>query len=205
MATSAARGTGSSSDRRRPRTAGEKPRGTKGGSRRGAAERGAGETKTTAKAARPAAEKPAEKKSTEKKKSATRAAPSKFPVREGEDPWTKGEVAEVRKRLEADLANSRAEIDAAESEIASRLDDSVGGAGDDMADAGAKTYQREHDLALTYNARDLLAQTERALERMDSGTYGTCEVCGEPIGKARLQAYPRATLCVQDKQREERR
>lgn len=196
MATSAARGTGSSSDRRRPRTAGEKSRGTKGGSRRGAADRGAAETKTTEKAARPAAD---------NNKHATRAAPSSFPVREGEDPWTQEELAEVRERLEADLANSQAEIDAAESEIASRLGDSVGGAGDDPADAGAKTYQREHDLALTYNARDLLAQTQRALERMDSGTYGTCEVCGKAIGKARLQAYPRATLCVQDKQRSERR
>ena len=48
-------------------------------------------------------------------------------------------------------------------------------------------------------------QTERALARIDEGTYGTCESCGEPIGKARLQAFPRAVLCVACKQREERR
>ena len=81
----------------------------------------------------------------------------------------------------------------------------MGDAGDDQADVGAKTYEREHELALTHNARELLAQTEHALARIDEGTYGTCESCGEPIGKARLQAFPRAVLCVSCKQREERR
>jgi DnaK suppressor protein len=51
----------------------------------------------------------------------------------------------------------------------------------------------------------LLSQVERALQRLDNGTYGICENCGNPIGKARLQAFPRATLCVTCKQREERR
>lgn len=70
---------------------------------------------------------------------------------------------------------------------------------------GAKAFQREHDPALAYNTRDLLAKSERAIERMDAGTYGVCESCGQAIGKARLQAFPRATLCVTCKQREERR
>ncbi|TAL16310.1 MAG: DNA-binding protein, partial [Frankiales bacterium] len=51
----------------------------------------------------------------------------------------------------------------------------------------------------------LLLQVERALARLDEGTYGRCENCGNPIPKARLQAFPRATLCVACKQREERR
>jgi DnaK suppressor protein len=126
-------------------------------------------------------------------------------VREGEQRWSEAELAEVRARLEPEIAELRAEITKAESEIAARLTDAVGDAGDDQADAGAKTYQREHDLALTHNARELLAQNERALARMADGTYGICESCGNPIGKARLQAFPRATLCVQCKQREERR
>ena len=99
----------------------------------------------------------------------------------------------------------REDIDRSESDIASRLGDAVGDAGDDQADVGAKTFEREHELALTHNARELLVQTERALARIDAGTYGTCESCGEPIGKARLQAFPRAVLCVSCKQREERR
>lgn len=128
-----------------------------------------------------------------------------LPVREGERRWSEAELTEVRARLETEIAELAAEISKAESEIAARLTDSVGDAGDDPADAGAKTYQREHDLALTDNARDLLAQNKRALARMADGSYGVCESCGSPIGKARLQAFPRATLCVPCKQREERR
>ena len=51
----------------------------------------------------------------------------------------------------------------------------------------------------------VLAQTERALARIDDGTYGVCESCGNPIGKMRLMAFSRATLCMSCKQREERR
>jgi DnaK suppressor protein len=128
-----------------------------------------------------------------------------LPVRRGEKKWTDAELAEVRDQLETEAAELRADIDRAESDIASRLGDSVGDAGDDQADVGAKTFEREHELALTYNSRELLLQTQRALAGIESGTYGTCESCGEPIGKARLQAFPRATLCVTCKQREERR
>jgi DnaK suppressor protein len=128
-----------------------------------------------------------------------------LPVRPGEKRWTEREVAELRNELATEAAALRADIDRAESDIASRLGDAVGDAGDDQADVGAKTFEREHELALTHNARELLAQNERAIARIDAGTYGTCESCGEPIGKARLQAFPRATLCVSCKQREERR
>ena len=128
-----------------------------------------------------------------------------LPVRPGEKPWTGQELAEVRKELEAEAAGLRQDISTAESEIAARLGDAVGDAGDDSADAGAKTFQREHELALTQNARELLTQIERALARIEDGSYGVCESCGEAIGKARLQAFPRAVLCVSCKQREERR
>ncbi|MBV2362509.1 TraR/DksA family transcriptional regulator [Streptomonospora sp. NEAU-YY374] len=143
----------------------------------------------------------------------TKAAPSAdgaagaagLPVRQGEDPWSEAELAEVREGLEAQVERLRRDIAEAQTELAERLSDSVEGAGDDPTDTGAKAYQREHDLALAYNTRDLLAQSERAIQRMDAGTYGVCERCGSAIGKARLQAFPRATLCVQCKQREERR
>ena len=48
-------------------------------------------------------------------------------------------------------------------------------------------------------------QGERAQDRIDAGTYGVCESCGQPIGKARLLAFPQATLCIACKQRQERR
>jgi len=99
----------------------------------------------------------------------------------------------------------REQLAEAQSELAEWSADAVSNAGDDPTDTGAKAYQREHDLALSYNIRDLLAQSERAIGRMDAGTYGVCASCGQAIGKARLQAYPRALLCVTCKQREERR
>jgi len=128
-----------------------------------------------------------------------------LPVRPGEDPWTAEDLDEVTETLTAEVAGLRAEIAQAEAGIADRLRDSVGDAGDDQADLGAKTFEREHELALTHNSRELLRQNEKALARLAEGTYGTCDSCGEPIGKARLQAFPRATLCVACKQREERR
>ncbi|GAA0554455.1 TraR/DksA family transcriptional regulator [Actinomadura livida] len=128
---------------------------------------------------------------------------AELPVREGEHQWTAAELAEVRTGLREQIETLRAEIAASASQIAEG--DSSDGAGDDQADAGAKTYAREHELALAYNSQDLLAQIERAVQRMDAGTYGICESCTRPIGKARLQVFPRATLCVTCKQREERR
>jgi len=136
---------------------------------------------------------------------AAHSGAASLPVRSGERPWTEAELAKVRDELSAEAAELRADIDRTECDIASRLGDAVGDAGDDQADVGAKTFEREHELALTHNARELLVQTEQALARIDAGTYGTCESCGEPIGKARLQAFPRAVLCVACKQREERR
>jgi DnaK suppressor protein len=129
----------------------------------------------------------------------------RLPVRTGEERWTVEELTAVRSELNEENDDLLAEIARAETQIADRLGDTSEGAGDDQADAGAKTYEREHELALTYNARELLAQNERALHRIDAGTYGVCESCGNAIGKARLQAFPRATLCVTCKQREERR
>ena len=128
-----------------------------------------------------------------------------LPVRPGEEPWTDAELKQVRSELESEAASLRADLDKAASDMAERLGDSSRDAGDDSADAGTKAFEREHELALTQNAQDLLDQGERALARIDAGTYGVCESCGKPIGKARLLAFPRATLCVACKQREERR
>jgi RNA polymerase-binding protein DksA len=135
--------------------------------------------------------------------SAPEQAAEALPVRAGEERWTGAELTEIRTRLQDEITELGTEIAVAESQIAEG--DSTDGAGDDQADLGAKTYEREHEMSLAYNARDLLAQSERALERIGAGTYGVCESCGKAIGKARLQAFPRATLCVTCKQREERR
>ena len=134
----------------------------------------------------------------------SRSSAASLPVRPGEEPWTDEELGEVRAELADEAAGLRAEIDQAQAQI-QRLSDTVAEAGDDEADASSKLYEREHELALTRNTRELLEQTEHALARIDAGTYGVCESCGKPIGKARLLAFPRATLCVECKQRQERR
>jgi DnaK suppressor protein len=136
---------------------------------------------------------------------APRTDAAALPVRPGEEPWTGSELAEVRDVLEADAAGLRRDIDEAESHIADRLGDGIREAGDDEADVGVKTFEREHEFQMISNARRLLEQTEQALSRIDAGTYGMCASCGQPIGKARLMAFPRAVLCVRCKQREERR
>ncbi|MFF3544440.1 TraR/DksA family transcriptional regulator [Streptomyces platensis] len=133
------------------------------------------------------------------------AAPGELAVRPGEDPWTPEEVAAARTELMDETARLRLEIVSAEDAIAGLMRDSGDGAGDDEADTGSKNITREHELALASNAREMLHQTERALGRLDAGTYGLCENCGSPIGKARMQAFPRATLCVECKQQQERR
>ena len=110
----------------------------------------------------------------------------------------------MRSELEADQKRLISELVATESGIAELVRDSGDGAGDDFADAGSKTFEREQEMSIADNGRELLLQTERAIERLDSGEYGTCESCSGPIGKARLQAFPRATLCLPCKSAEER-
>ncbi|MEU6297687.1 TraR/DksA family transcriptional regulator [Streptomyces erythrochromogenes] len=136
---------------------------------------------------------------------AAAAAPGELAVRPGEDPWTPQEVEEARAELVSEVLRLRAELDASEVAISGLMRDSGDGAGDDQADTGTKNITRESELALAANASSMLEQTERALERLEAGTYGLCENCGQPIGKARMQAFPRATLCVDCKQKQERR
>ena len=122
-----------------------------------------------------------------------------------EDAWTDVELREVRGELESQATELQAEISLAEAASESlKRAQSAEGSGDE-ADAGSMTFEREHEMSLSNNSRDLLSQVQRALGRLDSGTYGLCEDCGSAIPKARLQAFPRATLCVTCKQREERR
>ncbi len=133
------------------------------------------------------------------------ADPGELAVRPGEDPWTPEEVAEARSGLLSEALRLRTEITQSEQSLVGLMRDSGDGAGDDQADTGTKNITRESEMALAANAREMAEQTERALQRLDAGTYGLCESCGNPIGKARVQAFPRATLCVECKQKQERR
>ena len=134
-----------------------------------------------------------------------KAAPTPVTASDGEAPWSAAELKAVRTEISADLERLRRELALVEAEMDELISDSGEGAGDDQADSGTKTFEREHEMSLVINARDMVLQTERALDRIDSKSYGNCEECGSPIGKARLQVFPRATLCMICKQKEERR
>lgn len=134
-----------------------------------------------------------------------KTAPTPVVVSDNETPWTSAELKVVRAALAKELVRLTTELAAVEHEMDALIRESGEGAGDDQADAGTKTFEREHEMSLVINARDMVLQTERAIERIDDKTYGRCEECGNSIGKARLQVFPRATLCMLCKQKEERR
>jgi DnaK suppressor protein len=134
-----------------------------------------------------------------------KVAPTPVVVSENESPWTAAEIKGIKAEISKELDRLRKELAVVELEMDALIQESGEGAGDDQADAGTKTFEREHEMSLVINARDMVLQTERALERIENKTYGNCEECGSPIGKARLQVFPRATLCMLCKQKEERR
>ncbi len=121
-------------------------------------------------------------------------------------PQLAGEFAEIRKSLEQRKEELHAEHDRVITEMQRMQEDQAAdSAGDDQADTGNQTFEREQELALANGILERVNQVEQALSRLDAGTYGQCERCGNQIPKARLEAFPAATLCVTCKQREERR
>jgi RNA polymerase-binding transcription factor DksA len=134
-----------------------------------------------------------------------KSAPTPVTAAAGESPWSATELKAIRIELSKELLRLKHELESIESEMEALIADSGEGAGDDQADSGTKTFEREHEMSLVINARDMVLQTERALDRIDRKTYGNCEDCANPIGKERLQVFPRATLCMICKQKEERR
>ncbi|MDN5569732.1 MAG: TraR/DksA family transcriptional regulator [Propionibacteriaceae bacterium] len=127
------------------------------------------------------------------------------PVADGEEPWTADELAEVREDLEFDVQRMERALAQSARGLERLFDEGTEGAGRDPADVGSSNFERDQEMSLAQNARDLLEQAQTALRLFDSGQYGVCESCGNPIGKDRLMVFPRATMCVSCKQREERR
>ncbi|MEZ0164092.1 TraR/DksA family transcriptional regulator [Kineococcus sp. LSe6-4] len=138
-------------------------------------------------------------------RAARAAAVRELPVKESEEAWTPRELAEVRAELMSEVDRLTRQLDDATSSFSALVRSSGEGSGDDQVDHGATTAGREHEMTIVNNARDLLEQTQRALVRMSSGAYGVCESCSGAVGKARLQAFPRVTLCMPCKSRAERR
>ena len=79
-----------------------------------------------------------------------------------------------------------------------------GSADNHPGDTATATFDRELDYTLEDNSEAVLAAIEAALVRLDEGTYGKCQRCGQPISEERLEAIPYATLCIDCKRKEER-
>ena len=73
-----------------------------------------------------------------------------------------------------------------------------------LGDIATATFDREMASTLEENSTHVLAEIDAALARIDEGTYGVCVRCGKPIGQERLEALPWATLCIDDKRKQER-
>ena len=73
------------------------------------------------------------------------------------------------------------------------------------ADSGTEEFEREKDLSILERVEIDLQDVGRALEKLDSGDYGKCEVCGKPIGDERLEARPMAAMCLEHQRESEGR
>ncbi|HVR31535.1 MAG TPA: TraR/DksA C4-type zinc finger protein [Acidimicrobiia bacterium] len=104
----------------------------------------------------------------------------------------KAELEEERERLVNVIAEHEKEMEAARNSetAADRSSDP------ENADAGSMRLEYAKELSIERNASDLLHKVEHALRRIESGDYGICEVCGEPIPVARLEVLSYATTCV---------
>jgi RNA polymerase-binding protein DksA len=119
---------------------------------------------------------------------------------------SKRELDEFRRLLEAERDRLAEELEAIEEhqpEVENVALDASGGYDEDLADVASDTFEREKGIAIENSVQDLLHQVEEALARIEEGTFGTCEVCGQPIHPERLRALPYARLCINCKAREE--
>jgi RNA polymerase-binding protein DksA len=135
------------------------------------------------------------------------APPEKPVVRKiGKNPLNEKEMVQVRADLEEMRETLTREFADLEATSLSVMQSELSGEAsfdEEYADAGTFTFERERDLSLGNNMRDLLGKVDHAFRRIADGTYGVCERCGEPIDKARLKALPYSVLCVRCKQLEE--
>jgi RNA polymerase-binding transcription factor DksA len=121
---------------------------------------------------------------------------------------TKKELDELRQRLISEQAELNDQLTTIEETSFSASQSDMSGEvsfDEENADAGSFTFERERDLSIENNVRDLLGKIDRALTRMAEGRYGICSRCGKSIEKARLKALPYVDLCIKDARAQTRR
>lgn len=113
-----------------------------------------------------------------------------------ESPWTDTELAEIRLALEAAVARLEAELEMLGTDLAAISSAATVDVLHDELDVASQRAERLNDAVQAENASAILAQTQHVLDRLSAGLYGTCEGCSGQIGRLRLEAFPRATLCM---------
>ncbi|MEY2478914.1 MAG: hypothetical protein QOG87_4229 [Actinomycetota bacterium] len=116
------------------------------------------------------------------------------------DDAARSRLDDERRRLEELREGLDSVSDESERESLSELSSSDQHPGD----IGSETFEREKDLSILEQVEAELADVAHALERLDQGTYGICEACGQPIGEERLEALPAARFCLKDQALAER-
>jgi len=122
--------------------------------------------------------------------------------------YSKKELDELRERLLSERTELQEQLTTIEEQSFGASQSDLSGEvsfDEENADAGTFTFERERDLSIENNVRDLMGKIDRALARMDDGTYGLCSRCGKPIEKTRLKALPYVDLCLKDAQAQSRR
>jgi len=122
--------------------------------------------------------------------------------------YDKDSLGTIRKRLmeqREELQNQLAAIEESATGLSQSEMSGEVSYDEDFADAGSFTFEREKEFSIANNVTDLRTKTDRALHRIEEGSYGVCESCGQPIESARLKALPHVTLCLKCKKAEERR
>jgi DnaK suppressor protein len=116
------------------------------------------------------------------------------------------DTADYRKRLEEEKVRLLHAVGFLEKENQGSISEELGelaegGTDNHLGDTATAMYDRELDEGLEEGARDTLVEIDGALQRIEDGTYGICEVCAKPIGADRLSAIPWARLCIDDQRR----
>ncbi len=112
---------------------------------------------------------------------------------------------EYRSRLEDE--RGRLTRSAASLEDKGSMEDELGevaaGTDNHLGDLASVTFERELDEGLEEGVQQTISEIDHALAKIEDGSYGTCEICGKPIGEARLAALPWARYCIDDQRKQD--
>jgi RNA polymerase-binding transcription factor DksA len=115
--------------------------------------------------------------------------------------------ATVRKRLGEErtrLEGIRDDLHREQAEATSETGGELSGVDQHPGDSGTETFEMEKNVSLLEQVEDELQEIELAFQRLERGTYGTCQACGRPIGDERLEAMPATRFCIEDQAKAER-